>query len=288
MTLGSRRSAGTRAILRELPAPVLGPLAQAPSKATAKIRNRVKSSSRTRALVQVEEGHSDQSNSWQNHPHHQVLRQARDRRSSSVGTAIAGTQRERGQSPAHRLPSEEGEEAEEEQAETQATGHALGAAPEEERHPSATPTGTATRSVRARSSSQVSLAAPSSSSSSPAGRLTAVDPGLITVCPQAHHGPISFATARLPCIRPEISGTIHHLPAPSLSFLISSKSIHPCHGPFFPLSQSLYQSIHTPTENSSLYHLPFCHMLLTLHTFLLPLRHSLLMLSCSTSAAATI
>ena len=219
MTLGSRRSAGTRAILRELPAPVLGPLAQAPSKATAKIRNRVKSSSRTRALVQVEEGHSDQSNSWQNHPHHQVLRQARDRRSSSVGTAIAGTQRERGQSPAHRLPSEEGEEAEEEQAETQATGHAP--APEEERHPSTTATGAATRSLRARSSSQVSLAAPSSSSSSLAGRLTAVDPGLITVRREAHHGPISFATARLPCTRPEILGslgTIHHHPALGLSF----------------------------------------------------------------------
>jgi len=193
MTLGSRRSAGTRAILRELPAPVLGPLAQAPLKATSKIRNRVKSSSRTRGLVQVEEGHQDQpdpsnscQNQNQNHPHHQVLRQARDHSSSSsigVGTAIAGTQQR--QSPGHRLPSEEGEEAEEEQAERQAT---VIHAPEEESRPS-------TRGTGARSNSQVSLAAPSSSSSSLAGlagRLTAspaVDPGLITVRPQAAPGP---------------------------------------------------------------------------------------------------
>ncbi|KAK5239162.1 hypothetical protein LTR40_014783, partial [Exophiala xenobiotica] len=150
MTLGSRRSAGTRAILRELPAPVLGPLAQAPLKATSKIRNRVKSSSRTRGLVQVEEGHQDQpdpSNSCQNqnHPHRQVLRQARDHSSSSsigVGTAIAGTQQR--QSPGHRLPSEEGEEAEEEQAERQAT---VIHAPEEESRPS-------TRGTGARSNSQ--------------------------------------------------------------------------------------------------------------------------------------
>lgn len=77
MTLGSRRS-----ILRDLPGPGLGPLT--PLKATAKIRNRVKSSSRTRELVQVEEGRLEeesQQHQEQQQPH-QVLDQAQEQRST--------------------------------------------------------------------------------------------------------------------------------------------------------------------------------------------------------------
>jgi hypothetical protein len=53
MTLGTRRSAGTRAILRELPEQPLGPLGLPHLKATAKIRAKVKA--RAARAAQVEE-----------------------------------------------------------------------------------------------------------------------------------------------------------------------------------------------------------------------------------------
>ncbi len=53
MTLGSRRSAGTRAILREIPVPVLGPLSPLNRKAAAKVKANVKA--RTPLAAQVED-----------------------------------------------------------------------------------------------------------------------------------------------------------------------------------------------------------------------------------------
>jgi hypothetical protein len=53
MTLGSRRSAGTRAILREIPVPVLGPLSPLSHlKATARIRTKVKAPAPLAAQVE--------------------------------------------------------------------------------------------------------------------------------------------------------------------------------------------------------------------------------------------
>ena len=53
MTLGSERSAGTRALLRGLPVPSLGPLGHLNTRATAKIRARVKA--QTPLAAQVED-----------------------------------------------------------------------------------------------------------------------------------------------------------------------------------------------------------------------------------------
>lgn len=53
MTLGSRRSPTSRAILRELPAPTLGPMSPLTFRATAKIRAKVKA--RTGLAAQVED-----------------------------------------------------------------------------------------------------------------------------------------------------------------------------------------------------------------------------------------
>ena len=53
MTLGSRRSAGTRAVLRDIPVPVLGPLSPLNRKAAAKLKAKVKA--RKPPAAQVEE-----------------------------------------------------------------------------------------------------------------------------------------------------------------------------------------------------------------------------------------
>lgn len=152
MTLGSRRSAGTRAILGELPSPTLGPLG--PLKATSKIRHKIKSSHRTRESIEVDG------------QHHQQQQDSRRNRHQDNATIISTT--------AGQFPAEE-EATEEEQAETPATATTAVQGTSEA-------TGT-DRSTRATGHS-VSLPSLSSSSRAanairPSGR--AVDQGLITV-----------------------------------------------------------------------------------------------------------
>jgi len=152
MTLGSRRSASTRAILGELPSPTLGPLG--PLKATSKIRHKINSSSRTRELVEVDGRH---------HPQQQDSRQNRHQNNATIIPTIT----------AGHFPAEE-EATEEEQAERPAT--AEGASERTSTERSTTTTNTSLSSVSLPSLSSSSRAATRSSEPG-----SSVDQGLITV-----------------------------------------------------------------------------------------------------------
>ena len=151
MTLGSRRSASTRAILGELPSPTLGP--PGPLKVTSKIRHKIKSSSRTRELVEVDGRH-----------HHQQQDSRQDRHQNNA-TIISTT-------TAGQFPAEE-EATEEEQAERPATAESASEGTSTER---STTTNTGLSSVSLPSLSSSSRAATRSSEPG-----VSVDQGLITV-----------------------------------------------------------------------------------------------------------